>query len=222
MCRARLNISREEFRADYQRVEPRLRAHQTDTVAVYCSGADCHDADLVANALATLGYGKNVYLPRGLGRMVPIRVAAREMRRQYVIAALRMLLGAVFVYAGMVKIQATADFADSIAGFRLLPPGLSNLLALGLPPFEILLGLWLLVGWQHRTAAFCALILCGVFLLALVSALARGIAVDCGCFGATQNSLLSGQRTWISIGRDLALMAMAAVVYAEAWRHSRL
>ena len=138
------------------------------------------------------------------------------MRRRYVIAGLRVLLGAVFAYAGGIKIQAAADFADAIAGFRLLPPGLSNLLALGLPPFEVLLGGWLIAGWKRRTAAFCALGLCGIFLLALVSAAARGIAVDCGCFGAAPGASLSaGKWLWLSIGRDVVLLAMAGVVYAE-------
>ena len=53
-----LNISREGFRADYQRFDARLRTHQADAIAVYCSGADCHDAGLVADALASLGYEK--------------------------------------------------------------------------------------------------------------------------------------------------------------------
>ncbi len=139
------------------------------------------------------------------------------MRRRHVIAGLRMLLGAVFAYAGAIKIREAADFADAIAGFRLLPPGLSNLVALGLPPFEILLGAWLIAGWRRRTAAFCALGLCGVFLLALVSAAVRGIAVDCGCFGGAHGGLSEEQRLWFSIGRDVVLLAMAGAVYVESW-----
>ncbi len=53
-----LNVSREGFQRDYQRVGSRLSAHKTDAIAVYCSGADCHDADLVADALAAMGYEK--------------------------------------------------------------------------------------------------------------------------------------------------------------------
>ena len=142
------------------------------------------------------------------------------MRRLHVITALRILLGAVFAYAGAVKIRGAADFADAIAGFRLLPPGLSNLLALGLPPFEILLGGWLIAGWRRRTAAFCALVLCGLFLLALVSAAARGIAVDCGCFGAVAaGSLSAGMSRWLPIVRDFALLAIAGTVYADGWQN---
>ncbi len=53
-----LNLSREGFQADYRQISPVLDTHKTDPVAVYCSGADCHDADLVADALAALGYEK--------------------------------------------------------------------------------------------------------------------------------------------------------------------
>ena len=148
--------------------------------------------------------------------MVPIGVAAGKMRRHHIITGLQMMLGAVFAYAGVIKIQEAADFADAITGFRLLPSGLSDLLALGLPPFEILLGAWLVVGWKRRTAAFCTLVLCGIFLLALVSAEVRGIAVDCGCFGTAAGSLSAGQRLWLSIGRDMALLVAAGVVYVES------
>ncbi len=139
------------------------------------------------------------------------------MRRHHVIAGLRGLLGVVLAYAGIIKIQESAEFADAIAGFRLLPVELSNLLALGLPPFEILLGVWLISGWKRRTAAFCAFILCGVFLLALVSAAVRGIAVDCGCFGPAAGSLSPENRLWLSVGRDVGLLAMAGVVHVESW-----
>ena len=53
-----LNLSREGFQADYRRLGSGLGAHKMDSIAVYCSGADCHDANLVADALAALGYGK--------------------------------------------------------------------------------------------------------------------------------------------------------------------
>ena len=53
-----LNISREDFDADYRRLGSRLTNRKTDLISVYCSGADCQDSTLVADALRTLGYSR--------------------------------------------------------------------------------------------------------------------------------------------------------------------
>ncbi len=156
--------------------------------------------------------------------MVAVRIAPRKVNllpraahRPRIVAAVRILLGGIFVYAGQAKIQAPAVFADSIASFRLLPAALSNVLAIGLPPFEVLLGLLLVTGWRGRTSSFCALLTTSVFVMALVSAWVRGIPVDCGCFGAADTPVKEWP-LWLLVGRDLLFFTAAAFVYADA-RH---
>ena len=61
---------------------------------------------------------------------------------------LRWIIAGVFIYAGVQKIIAPLNFADSIASFLILPNGLINLVALSLPPFEILLALAVVFGIQ--------------------------------------------------------------------------
>ncbi|HTW86869.1 MAG TPA: rhodanese-like domain-containing protein [Candidatus Binataceae bacterium] len=51
-----LNLSRQDFARDYRRLEPTLKAAIDKPIVVYCSGGDCHDSRLVANALLTLGF----------------------------------------------------------------------------------------------------------------------------------------------------------------------
>ncbi len=97
--------------------------------------------------------------------------------------AMRLVLGAVFIYAGCVKIGDPQALADSIASFQILPRALIVPLALGLSPFEIASGVLVVVGWPRRIGALAVLIVTSVFCVALGSALARGIIVDCGCFG---------------------------------------
>lgn len=48
----------------------------------------------------------------------------------------RISLGAVFIYAGVIKFGATLAFADPIASFKIVPNALVGLLALGIRPFE--------------------------------------------------------------------------------------
>lgn len=123
---------------------------------------------------------------------------------------LRLTLGGVFIYAGVLKIADPQAFADSIVTFSMLPKETINLLALTLPPFEILLGILLVGGWKLRSASFAIAILCFVFAVALVQAIIRGLEVDCGCFGGGDPSPLG---VWLSLGRDLALFGISVWVY---------
>ena len=155
--------------------------------------------------------------------MVAIWPAARKVNRfirlagsSLAIRGLGFLIGLVFIYAGQAKIRTAAVFADSIASFRLVPDIFNNAVALGLPPFEVLLGVLLIIGWRRRTMAFCALMVSGIFLLALVSAEARGITVECGCFGAASAVSSSELSLWLSVGRDLLLLMATIVLYVDA------
>jgi putative oxidoreductase len=124
--------------------------------------------------------------------------------------ALRLVLGAVFLYAGATKIQTPQAFADSIATFQLLPAELINLVAIALPIFEVLCGLLLILGWQKREIAFCLIVLTGFFAIFLIQGLARGLQIDCGCFGSGPPS---ATKTWISLGRDILLLIGSVILY---------
>lgn len=130
-----------------------------------------------------------------------------------VFAAARWALAAVFAYAGILKMQDPASFASAIAHFKILPVQLVSLVALGLPPFEIFSAALLAVGPWKRLGAFNILVLCLVFLAALVSAAARGIELNCSCFGSAR-----GEPVGVAIMRDIVLLAVALVLY---WKLSR-
>jgi rhodanese-related sulfurtransferase len=53
-----LNLSRDDFAADYRRLEPTLDTDRDKPVVVYCSGGDCHDSRMVASALLSLGFSQ--------------------------------------------------------------------------------------------------------------------------------------------------------------------
>lgn len=124
---------------------------------------------------------------------------------------IRWLLAGVFIYAGWVKLVEVQSFADSIARFRIVPEGVIHLMALGLPPFEMFCGIALIVGPWKRQAAFSVALLCLIFLGALLAAAARGIEVECTCFGSS-----SPEPLWRSIARDIALSIAAAGSYLSA------
>lgn len=123
---------------------------------------------------------------------------------------LRLVIGGVFVYAGALKLGNPQAFADSIASFQLLPAQLINIVALTLPIFEVLCGLLLVIGWQKRAMAFGFLVLTAMFAVFLAQGIARGLQVDCGCFGSGAPSPM---KTWMSLGRDVLLLFGAFILY---------
>ena len=97
--------------------------------------------------------------------------------------ALRLLLGAVLFYTGFSKIKNAWEFAEILANFDLLPPAANQILAVTLPWSEIATGLLLVFGVWTRAAALLAAAMFAAFTLAIISALVRGLDIDCGCFG---------------------------------------
>lgn len=135
----------------------------------------------------------------------------RFLHHQLILLLLRLMIGVAFLYAGFLKIREPLAFADSIASFRLLPDMLINLLALGLPPLELIIGGLLVIGWRVKLASFAMLLLSVIFAIALGQALLRGLQVDCGCFGSGKPSTA---KSFLSLGRDILLVAGSAWLYA--------
>src|SRR6476661_6646291 len=104
--------------------------------------------------------------------------------RHRVALALRLVLGAVFVYAAYTKLrQSWLLFALSIDSYQLLPEWAVLALARTLPWLELLLGLLLLSGFWLRYASIVATLVLGVFFGVMIVAYGRGAGIDCGCFG---------------------------------------
>ena len=132
---------------------------------------------------------------------------------RWLLFSLRVGIGLIFAYAGVTKLMAADQFADNIASFQILPNTLINIFALGLPPIEILAGLMMILGWHYRPANFCILVLTVIFALSLGQALARGLQVDCGCFGSSKPSVT---KTWLSLGRDALLFIGCLLIYVSS------
>ena len=127
----------------------------------------------------------------------------------------QIALGAVFVAAALPKVADPPAFAHMIYNYRLVPGGLVNALALLMPWLELLVGILLIVGVWRREAALVAVLALLVFMGAIGWNLARGHAVDCGCFdvrsaGKTPEQLLSDMK-WVLV-RDVGLLLLAAQV----------
>ena len=126
---------------------------------------------------------------------------------------LRLVVGGVFVYAGVLKILDPAQFANDVANYRLLPSALVNFVAITLPWVETVAGILMVMGFWLPGSALVITGLMGVFLVAIGQALVRGLDIQCGCFGTIE----AGKMDTMTLARDVALFVFAAWLY---WRAS--
>jgi putative oxidoreductase len=97
--------------------------------------------------------------------------------------SLRTGLAILFLFAATTKLIDPAEFAQQIANYQLVPWPVAAILAVFLPALEFCLGLALLLGRLEKGALIWAATLLIIFTGALVTAVARGLSIDCGCFG---------------------------------------
>ncbi len=128
------------------------------------------------------------------------------------VALARWLLGALLLATGALKVGSPAALASAIAGFRLLPPGVVAPLAVILPYFEILLGLYLIAGLFTRIAGWVATVQFVLYAAAIASAVLRGIPANCGCFGPGDAAVAD----WPHVAFDLALAGIALFIALRA------
>lgn len=128
----------------------------------------------------------------------------------------RLLLGGVFVWAGAVKALDVAAFAGQVAAYQLLPYAWNYAIAAALPYVELLAGVLLLCNLRVKAAALLVVSLNGLFIVVLVSVLARGLNIDCGCFGPD-----AGTTPLQALGRDVVLLALAGAIYRQHDRYVR-
>ena len=129
-----------------------------------------------------------------------------------IIALARVLLGLLLIVTGALKVGHAPDLAAAIAGFRLLPGFIVAPMALVLPFFELMLGLYLIVGLFTRMTAIFATAQFLIYAGAIASAILRNIPADCGCFGPNDTATAD----WPHVAFDLALAAVAALIAYSA------
>ena len=130
----------------------------------------------------------------------------------WLVLVMRLILGGIFLAAGVLKFGNITSFASQIAGFRILPTPLVAPLAGVLPVVEIIVGILLIVGFATRIIAWLAAAQVAIFTVAIASAVMRGLTISCGCFGANDTTKTS----WSEVARDALFVILAVVVALRA------
>jgi len=115
--------------------------------------------------------------------------------------AIRVAAAAIWLLAGASKVADLTHFHAQVDQYRLLPHTLEAPFAYALPFVELFVGVYLLIGLLTRMAGIAACVLMVLFLIAQGQAWARGLSLDCGCFGTLTHERVG----FITILRDVAL-----------------
>ncbi len=126
----------------------------------------------------------------------------------------RLLLGGVLVVAGALKAADPQASVAAVRAYELLPSWLETPMGWGLPFAEIAIGVLLVVGLGVRVAAIAAGALLVVFIVGVASAAARGLSIDCGCFGGGGPVAPDQTAYAAEVVRDLCLLVLAGWLVA--------
>ena len=122
---------------------------------------------------------------------------------------LRTLVAGLFLFAAITKLIDPSAFAQQIANYQLTPWVVNAALSLLLPTLELCVGICLLLGRWESGALIWTTILLTIFSGALITAIARGLSIDCGCFG---RSVENTGTIWPLI-RNLGLLAVTGFLW---------
>lgn len=130
--------------------------------------------------------------------------------RPWLSVAARLGLAAVWLLAGASKVGDLAASGRAVNAYQVMPYDVATVVGAALPFVELALGVLLLLGLATRLAAGVSVALLLVFVAGIASAWARGLAIDCGCFGSG-GQLAAGQRPTygLELLRDLGFLALA-------------
>jgi uncharacterized membrane protein YphA (DoxX/SURF4 family) len=153
--------------------------------------------------------------------------------RRIIIWTGRLILGAIFVYAGFAKLLMPNThlwpyfflkfsvstnltmFQQQVESYKMLSSEAASLLAHTLPFIEIVVGLMLIVGWGLRIwASIVTLIMVG-FLGVVTRAYLLHMDINCGCFGTPE------KLTGMTVLRDSAFVALAAIMTYFTFQEAR-
>jgi uncharacterized membrane protein YphA (DoxX/SURF4 family) len=125
----------------------------------------------------------------------------------------RLILGVVLLVAGGIKIGNLPKSAMAVRAYELLPVSLANFLGYTLPWIEIGLGLLLIVGVTVKISGALGALTMLAFIIAIAQAWARGLSIDCGCFGGGGAIDPEDTKYLSEIIRDIGLMALGIFLY---------
>jgi uncharacterized membrane protein YphA (DoxX/SURF4 family) len=127
----------------------------------------------------------------------------------------RLGLAAVWLISGAIKVSDLNQTYVAVQAYDLLPAGMVSAVAGAVPFLELALGVLLLVGLGTRLTAIVSAVVLLAFIGAVAQAWARGLTIDCGCFGGGGQVAEGDTRYPQEIARDIGFLALAGWLAAR-------
>ncbi len=140
--------------------------------------------------------------------------------RQWVGVLARLIVGVVNIVAAMSKFPDPAGNVRQVRAFQILPESIVPTVGHALPTVELVIGAALLLGLLTRAFAILAALFFIAFIIGISAAWARGLEINCGCFGSHGVPANPQRQYAIDIARDLGLLICCA--WLIVWPRTRL
>lgn len=125
----------------------------------------------------------------------------------------RLILGGVLIAAGALKVGNLQKSAMAVRAYEMLPVWMANLLGYALPWIEIGIGLLLVLGALVKINGLLGALIMLAFITAIAQAWARGLSIDCGCFGDGGAVDPEDTKYLSTIIRDIGLLGLGVFLY---------
>jgi uncharacterized membrane protein YphA (DoxX/SURF4 family) len=121
----------------------------------------------------------------------------------------RLGLATLFLVSGAIKVIDPAQTRIAVRAYELLPPDLVGPVATALPLIELAVGTLLVLGVATRWVALASGVLLVILMAAVAQAWARGLSIDCGCFGGGGAVAEGSTQYPQELARDVGILLLA-------------
>lgn len=139
--------------------------------------------------------------------------------KQWIGLLARLLTGGVWIVAGALKLPDPSESVRAVRAYDLLPEGIVPTVGHLLPLVEIAIGVCLVAGLLTRVMGALSALLFLAFIIGIASAWARGLQIDCGCFGGGGAEEGASSKYPMEIARDVGLLLLS--VWLVIWPRTR-
>ena len=140
--------------------------------------------------------------------------------KQWVGLLARLIVGVIDLLAGLSKFSDPPGNVRSVRAYRILPEAVVPTVGHALPTVEIVIGTMLILGLLTRAMGVVSALFFVAFIVGISSAWARGLEINCGCFGNGGVPADPQRQYAIDIARDVGLLLCSA--WLVAWPRTRL